>query len=88
MRGYAETRHRAESWDRERRAVARIEATRLGPDIRFVVTNLTHGAPQWLFDSVYFDRSILRDSGFRHCYQHIDAVTRGPSARPIANMAR
>ena len=40
VRGYAETRHQAKSWDRERRAVARIEATRLGLDIRFVVTNL------------------------------------------------
>src|ERR1700751_1577804 len=34
VRGYAETRHRAGSWHRERRAVARIEATRLGLDIR------------------------------------------------------
>ena len=29
VRGYAETRHRAGSWHKERRAVARIEATRL-----------------------------------------------------------
>jgi hypothetical protein len=34
LRGYAETRHKAKSWDRERRAVARIEATKLGLDIR------------------------------------------------------
>jgi len=40
VRGYAETRHRAGSCNRERRAVARIEATRLGLDIRFVVTNI------------------------------------------------
>jgi hypothetical protein len=56
VRGYAETRHRAKSWDRERRAIARIEATRLGLDIRFVVTNLSHGAPQWLYDSLYCAR--------------------------------
>ena len=43
VRGFAETRHRANSWHKERRAVARIEATRLGLDIRFVVTNLDHG---------------------------------------------
>jgi len=30
VRGWAETRHRAGSWHMERRAVARIEATRLG----------------------------------------------------------
>lgn len=56
VRGYAETRHRAKSWDRERRAIARIEATRLGLDIRFIVTNLSHGAPQWLYDSLYCAR--------------------------------
>ena len=30
VRGFAETRHKAGSWDKERRTVARIEATRLG----------------------------------------------------------
>ncbi|ATQ66740.1 MULTISPECIES: IS1380 family transposase [Methylosinus] len=56
VRGYAETRHRAKSWDRERRAIARIEATRLGLDIRFIVTNRAHGAPQWLYESLYCAR--------------------------------
>ena len=56
VRGYAETRHRAKSWDRERRAIARIEATRLGLDIRFVVTNLADGSAQWLYDSLYCAR--------------------------------
>ena len=32
VRGFAETRHRAGSWHKERRAIARIEATRLGLD--------------------------------------------------------
>jgi len=44
LRGYTETRHKAKSWDRERRAVARIEATKLGLDIRFVVTSLDVGS--------------------------------------------
>ena len=56
VRDYAETRHRAKSWNRERRAVARIEATKLGLDIRFVVTNLNHGSPEWLYDSLYCAR--------------------------------
>ena len=56
VRGYAETRHRAKSWDRERRAIARIEATRLGLDIRFVVTNLVHGSAEWLYDNLYCAR--------------------------------
>src|SRR6266487_3728051 len=37
VRGYTETRHAAGSWDRERRVVARIEATELGLDTRYVV---------------------------------------------------
>jgi len=56
VRGYAETRHKAKSWNKERRAVARIEATKLGLDVRFVVTNLEHGSPEWLYDSFYCAR--------------------------------
>jgi Transposase DDE domain group 1 len=56
VRGYAETRHRAGSWHKERRAVARIEATRLGLDIRFVVTNLDYGSAEWLYESLYCAR--------------------------------
>src|SRR6201989_189637 len=53
VRGYAETRHRAGSWHRERRAVARIEATRLGLDIRFVVTNLDRGYADRAFFTLF-----------------------------------
>jgi hypothetical protein len=42
VRAYTQTRHNAKSWSRERRAVARIEATTLGLDIRFIVS----GTPQ------------------------------------------
>ena len=56
VRGYAETRHKAGSWTRERRAVARVEATRLGLDVRFVVTNLERGSPAWVYDSLYCAR--------------------------------
>ena len=53
VRGYAETRHKAKSWSRERRAVARIEATPLGLDTRFVVTNVEYGAAEWVYDTLY-----------------------------------
>src|SRR5215217_1186301 len=43
VRGFAETTHAAKSWTRERLVAARIEATRLGLDIRYVVTNITSG---------------------------------------------
>ena len=56
LRGYAETRHKAKSWDRKRRTVARIEATTLGLDIRFVVTSLDVGSAEWIYDSLYCAR--------------------------------
>ena len=56
LRGYTETRHEAKSWDRERRTVARIEATMLGLDIRFVVTSLDVGSAEWIYDSLYCAR--------------------------------
>src|SRR6476659_3454470 len=56
LRGYTETRHKAKSWDHERRTVARIEATMLGLDIRFVVTSLDVGSAEWIYDSLYCAR--------------------------------
>ena len=56
VRGYAETRHKAKSWSRERRAVARIEATPLGLDTRFVVTNVAYGAAEWIYAALYCAR--------------------------------
>ena len=51
VRSYAETHRKAKSWTRERRAVARIEATPLGLDIRFVVSNLEYGSAEWLYEA-------------------------------------
>ena len=41
VRDYTETRYGAKSWSHPRRVVARIEATRKGLDVRYVVTNIT-----------------------------------------------
>jgi hypothetical protein len=43
LRRYAETRYGARSWSQPRRVVARIEASTLGLDIRFVVTSFGQG---------------------------------------------
>jgi hypothetical protein len=56
LRGYAETRYRAKSWKTERRACARIEATTLGLDIRFVVTSLAKGSAERIYDTLYCER--------------------------------
>jgi hypothetical protein len=57
VRSYCETRYGARSWRCERRVAARIGATTQGLDIRYVVTNITGGSPQWLYDSLYCARS-------------------------------
>ena len=44
------------SWRRERRVVARIEASTQGLDIRYVVTNLAHSPAEWIYDSLYCAR--------------------------------
>jgi hypothetical protein len=56
VRGFAETRHRAGSWNKERRLVARIEATPLGLDIRYVVTSLETPSPENIYAKLYCAR--------------------------------
>jgi hypothetical protein len=56
LRGFAETRYQAKSWNKERRVCARIEATAKGLDIRFVVTSLHTGSAQHLYETLYCAR--------------------------------
>ena len=86
VRDYAETRHKAKSWTRERRAVARIEATRLGLDIRFVVTTLDHGSAEWIYDSLYCSRGQAENLIKLHKTQLASDRTSCHSA--IANQVR
>lgn len=48
-------RYGAKSWPVQRHVVARIEATRLGLDIRYIVTSLA-GTPDHLYEKVYCAR--------------------------------
>ena len=57
VRGYTEIRHGARSWKHERRVIARIEATPLGLDNRFVVTSLTEPDPETLYAKLYCARA-------------------------------
>src|SRR5260370_1331113 len=81
-----ETRHRAGSWHKERRAVARIEATRLGLDIRFIVTNLDHGAAEWLYETLYCARGQAENLIKLHKAQLASDPTSCRS--PLANQVR
>jgi len=57
LRRYAETSDAAKSWgDTGRRVVARIEASTMGLDIRFVVTSLKRGSAEHIYDTLYCAR--------------------------------
>jgi hypothetical protein len=86
VRDYAETRYAARSWSRPRRVVARIEATRKGLDIRYVVTNVTHCPPEWLYSSIYCGRGQAENLIKRHKAQLASGRTSCRS--PRANQMR
>jgi len=56
LRHYAETRYGAKSWKCQRRVVARIEASIMGMDIRYVVTSLAEGSAERIYDTLYCAR--------------------------------
>ena len=86
VRGFAETKHRAGSWTRSRRVVARIEATRLGCDRRYVVTNIKTGTTEWLYDSLYCARGQAENLIKLHKTQL--ASDRTSCRSPLANQVR
>jgi len=55
LRRWSKLRYGAKSWDEPRRVIARLEATQLGLDIRYVVTSLT-GSAEHLYETVYCGR--------------------------------
>ena len=56
LRNYAETRYAAKSWTCQRRVAARIEASTMGMDIRYVVTSLKAGSTEHVYDTLYCAR--------------------------------
>jgi hypothetical protein len=55
VRRWTEFRYAAKSWKTERRVIARVEASNMGLDSRFIVTNLA-GTPRWLYETLYCAR--------------------------------
>ncbi len=86
LRGYAETRYQAKSWSVDRRVCARIEATTLGLDIRFVVTNLMQGSAERIYDVIYCARGQAENLIKMHKSQL--ASDRTSCRSPIANQVR
>jgi hypothetical protein len=86
VRRYAETSYGARSWRCERRVAARIEASTLGLDIRYVVTNLTQGSAEWLYDTLYCARGQAENLIKLHKTQL--ASDRTSCRSPLANQVR
>jgi Transposase DDE domain group 1 len=86
VRDFAQTTHMAKGWSCERRAVARIEATRLGLDIRFVVTNLPLQSPRLVYETLYCARGQAENLIKAHKV-HL-ASDRTSCRRPLANQVR
>jgi len=60
VRRYASFPYAAQSWRRQRRVVARIEASEHGSDTRFVVTNLA-AKPKRLYERLYCARGRMEN---------------------------
>ena len=84
-RRYAETRYGAKSWDKERRVVARIEASTRGLDRRFVVTSFARGSAEWVDDGLYCARGRAENLVKLHKAQLADRTS---CRSPLANQVR
>ena len=86
VRAYTETQYAAGTWKQPRRVVARIEATRLGLDVRCVVTNIRHGGAEWLYADLYCARGQAENLIKKHKSQL--ASDRTSCRSPLANQMR
>ena len=66
VRYFTVTRYAAKSWSRARRVVARVEVTRKGADIRYIVTNIRGGGARHLYEKVYCARGQAENLIKRH----------------------
>jgi hypothetical protein len=64
VRRFHQLQYAAESWTREGKVIARVEATALGTDARFIVTSLT-GRGKHLYEKVYCARGRMENPGLR-----------------------
>lgn len=85
MRAFTWLHYQAKSWDKSRKVVARIEATKLGLDIRYVVTSLP-GEAQHLYETVYCARGQAENLIKLHKAQL--ASDRTSCHSPTANQVR
>ena len=85
MRSFAAFDYAAGSWNRERRVVARLEATARGFDARYIVTSLG-GEPRHLYEDIYCARGQAENLIKLHKVQL--ASDRTSCQSPLANQFR
>jgi hypothetical protein len=85
MRGFAAFPYAARSWKRERRVVARLEATARGFDARYIVTSLG-GEASHLYEAIYCARGQAENLIKLHKGQL--ASDRTSCQSPLANQFR
>src|SRR6266566_2658482 len=86
LRGFAETSYQAKSWNTDRRACARIEATTKGLDIRFVITSIETGSAEHVYETLYCARGQAENLIKLHKAQL--ASDRTSCRSPLANQMR
>lgn len=61
QRRFHEIRYAAGTWDRQRRVIVKAERLPKGPNVRFVVTNLTTPSPADIYDGLYTARGDMEN---------------------------
>ncbi|MGH8701444.1 MAG: IS1380 family transposase, partial [Burkholderiales bacterium] len=85
LRGWTALSYGAKGWKTTRRVVARLEATQLGLDIRYVVTSLS-GTAEHLYETVYCARGQAEN--FIKLHKAQLASDRTSCRSPLANQFR
>jgi hypothetical protein len=61
VRNFHEVRYAAKTWNCERRVIVKAEHLPQGPNVRFVVTNLTTPTPGEVYDGLYIPRGDMEN---------------------------
>jgi hypothetical protein len=61
VRNFHEVMYAAGTWDRPRRVIVKAEHLSQGPNVRFVVTNLTPPTPAEVYDTLYIARGDMEN---------------------------
>lgn len=56
---FTETDYKAKSWPKRRRVIAKVEYNFLGPNTRFIITNLEHWNRRFIYQTIYCGRGAM-----------------------------